>query len=782
MQHPNYGSGAPAYTPHQEVAGDDEIDLMKIFSVARRRWKLLLVGLMIGASIGFAYVATTTPVYTARVDISLDTPEAANTRSLSGIQESVVLDDGQITTEIEVIQSEAISRKVVEELNLTENELFFANRETGTSRLISSLRSIAAPILNILRPQPEDDGLLPLSEEDIAAERLSAAVGKLQTNMIVSRVRGSRILQVSYTAMSPSLAARIANGIADVYINDQLEAKYDANERATNWLRDRAEQLRTQSNALDSSVEEFKRKNGLIGISGSSNVGTELERVARQVSNAQADLLALEARVERLDDIVARGDTTAAVSATATQSITSGLRSRFLETLKDYNSLVSRIGEDHEQTQRLATELEQLQDLLFEEIKRSAEITANDVQVARERLENLEQSRDELEVQLGADNEVLVELRELERNADTVRSLYSNFLGRYQTSLQQQSFPVSDVRVINPAKSPGTPSDPRAARILALATILGFMVAAGYILIRELLDNKIRTEEQIRSGLGMEFLGGLPLINPSRKRVLGIFKQSEDLGHRQISFSEMLKYAVNKPLSSFSETLRSGKMAITLRRVDKHGSDHTKTAEGNVVGVVSCFPGEGKTTIATNMATLLAKQGASVILIDADLRNPGLTRAITGDVSEGIIDVLTDDADWRDIYYEDEETGVHVLTSRLGRRVVHTSEIVGGPAMGLLIKDLRSHYDYVIMDLPPIGPVIDARAALQFLDGIFFVIKWGSTNVRFLQNILQSDPRLQEKSYGAFLNMFDPKTAHQYGSYAGSHYYSYGYTKYYADR
>lgn len=783
MQHPNYGiSDLPAYVSHQDGARDDEIDLMKIFSVARRQWKLLLIGLVVGAAIGFAYVATTTPVYTARIDISLDTPEAANTRNLSGIQESVVLDEGQITTEIEVIQSEAISRKVVEELNLTENALFLANRETGTSRLISGLRNIAAPLVNVLRPQPEDDGLLPLSEEDRAAARLAEAVTKLQGNMAVSRVRGSRILQVSYTAMSPSLAARIANGIADVYINDQLEAKYDANERATNWLRDRAEQLRAQSNALDSSVEQFKQENGLIGISGSSNVGTELERVAQQVSNAQADLLALEARLERLDDIVERGDTTAAVSATATQSITSDLRSRFLDTLKEYNSLVSRIGEEHEQSRRLATELEQLQELLFEEIKRFAEVTANDVQVARERLVNLQKSRDELEIQLGADNEVLVELRELERNADTVRSLYSNFLERYQTSLQQQSFPVSDVRVINPAKIPGTPSDPRATRILALATILGFMVAAGYILIRELLDNKIRTEEQIRSALGMEFLGGLPLISPSRKRVLDIFKPSEALGHRQISFSDMLRYAVNKPLSSFSETLRSGKMAITLRRVDKHGLDAPKTAQGNVVGVVSCFPGEGKTTVSANLATLLAKQGSSVILIDADLRNSGLTRSITGDVSEGIIDVLTADANWRDIYYEDEETGVHVLPSRLGGRVVHTSEIVGGPAMGLLMQDLRRHYDYVIVDLPPLGPVIDARAALQFLDGIFFVIKWGATNVRFIQNILQSDPRLQEKSYGAFLNMFDPKTAHQYGSYAGSHYYSYGYTKYYTDR
>ncbi len=128
------------------------------------------------------------------------------------------------------------------------------------------------------------------------------------------------------------------------------------------------------------------------------------------------------------------GDTTAAVSATATQSITSDLRSRFLDTLKEYNSLVSRIGEDHEQSREIGDRTgTNCKSCSFEEIKRFAEVTANDVQVARERLANLQKSRDELEIQLGADNEVLVELRELERNADTVRSLYSNFLERYQT-------------------------------------------------------------------------------------------------------------------------------------------------------------------------------------------------------------------------------------------------------------------------------------------------------------------------------------------------------------
>ncbi len=182
-----------------------------------------------------------TPVYTARVDISLDTPEAANTRSLSGIQESVILDDGQITTEIEVIQSEAISRKVVDELDLTENALFLSNRETGT--LSSDFRPayFRGTSSEYFAPTARRRWFVaPFRRRILLPIAWLKPLEKLQANMAVTRVRGSRILQVSYTAMSPSLAARIANGIADVYINDQLEAKYDANERATNWLRDRA--------------------------------------------------------------------------------------------------------------------------------------------------------------------------------------------------------------------------------------------------------------------------------------------------------------------------------------------------------------------------------------------------------------------------------------------------------------------------------------------------------------------------------------------------------------
>lgn len=782
MRQQRFGTDGQMYASALNAEPDDAIDLTKVLAVARRNWLLLFIGLLVGGALGLAYVATTTPVYTAHVDISLDTPESANTRNLSGIQESIVLDDSQIITEIEVIQSEAISRKVVQALGLADNTQFLSSRETGLSRLIALARGAMSSILNLLRPSVDEGVLLPLSDEDLAAERLARAISTLQRNMAVTRVRQSRILKVSYTALSPHLAAGVANGIADVYINDQLDAKYNANERATNWLRDRAQQLREQSVALDNAVEQFKQDNDLIGLSGTSNTESELERVAQQLSNAQAEVLALEARLERLQDIVDKGDTKAAVSATATQSITSSLRSRFLETLKDYNSLTSRIGEEHEQSRRLATELEQLEELLFEEIKRSAEITQNDVQVARERVASLQVAREVLETQVGADNEVLIELRELERNAETVRELYTNFLQRYQQSLQQQSFPVSDVRVINAAKVPGFPSEPRVLRVLVLAAVLGLMAAVAYIAIREWLDNKVRTEEQIRHDLGMEFLGGLPNISRKSRGMLSLLKRSKKMGQREVLFTEILRYAVSKPLSSFAESLRSGKMAITLRDMDKSGSKAKKSRLGHVVGVTSCFPGEGKTTVATNMATLLAKQGASVIIIDGDLRNPGLTRSLKGKVEVGIIEVLTEDGDWQDIYYTDKETGVHILPSRTGARVVHTSEIIGGPAMGLLLRDLRAHYDYIILDLPPLGPVIDARAALEYLDGIFFVIKWGATNIRFLQNILQTDYRLLEKSYGAFLNMFDPKKAHQYGSYAGSHYYSYGYSKYYSDR
>lgn len=750
------------------------LDLMRFFAAARRRWHILLLGLIFGIVLGIAYVATATPVYRANVHISIGLADAENARELSGVT-GISLDEGQITTEIQVLRSEQIAARVVQDLDLVNHEAFLTRPETGLGRVVSGVKSAikvtADAALGLLREDVPE--LLPSAEEQAEGIR-QKAIALLRSNMDVGRIQRSRVLNVSYASVSPELSARIANAIAKAYIEDQIASKYEATQRATDWLKERSEQLRIQSNRLDNAVEVFRQDNNLVGVAGDPAADTQLQRLNQQVADARAELVDLQARSKQLEEIVSRNDTSAVVSSTATQSITSNLRARYLDTLRNYNSLVSSLGEDHGQTQRRLRELTQLEELMFEEIKRSAAVARNDVRVAEERLASLEAAQDQAADQLGSDNTTLVELRELERNAETVRSLYTSFLQRYQQSLQEQSFPVSDARILNPARAPGLPSSPKLMRIVAATAVLSLLIAIGWIAIGEFLDNKLRTEEQIRNNLGLEFFGGLTRLSAKPRTASADGSLVGGTGRREVLFPEIMRYGADKPLSEFAETLRTAKMGITLKAAH--------SAAGRVIGVVSCFPGEGKTTTAANFAGLLAAQGASVMLIDGDMRNPGLTRALGTEADQGLVDVLIEGANWQDVMCVETHTGTHIIPNRRGR-VVHTSELLASPEMERLLADCAAAYDYVIVDLPPLGPVIDARAVLHNLNGMFFVAKWGATNLNHAISILRSDPRLRSKCYGAFLNMFDAKKASSYSSYDGaSHYYGKAYTRYYHDR
>ena len=748
---------------------DDEIDLTKVLIAARRRWRLLVAALVIGVAIASAYVSTTTRIYQSSVSMSLDTVEAANFREVSGVQDTP-LTESQVLTELEIIRSEAIAEQVVDRLNLQENAQFLASPETGFSRLRRIVRDGLGAVESMLLPPQEVVPELPPSQADLDAKRRERAVEVLRGNMNVRRMSNSRIVVIEFTALDPVLAARIANGIAETYIDDQLSSRFESGQRAAAWLQERADQLQVEVAERDREVEQFRIENRLVGLEDGDNVEADLERINEALSAARTELLSLQARQRRLEEIVERGDTSAAVSATATQSITNTLRSRFLDTLRDYNALVDRLGEEHEQVVRLRTQLDQTQALMFEEVIRAEELTRSDIEIVEARIEQLEVARRAAELRMGAETEVLVQLRDLERNAETVRALYANFLQRYQEALQQQSFAVSDVRVINPARVQGAAVFPDMRRVYAFSILLALIAAAALIAIIEFRDRKLRTEDQVRDILGFTYLGAILSIKgdllPFRA---GAAPQAG--ADQSLKLPKLLRYSVDKPLATSAETLRAVKMALKIKTAGQAGSSR-------VVGFISCFPAEGKTTTAANFAALLASQGHRVILVDADLRNPRLSRGLVSGPKTGLVEVLVDGGPHEEAIFRDNETGLDILVSR-ENRVAHTSDLISGKAMSDLLQRLRTEYEYVVVDLPPMAPIIDARAIQDLLDANVLVLRWGATDVTEARRILRVDDRIKEKSIGAIMNGFDPRRASVYGSYSGYLYRSQYYRRYY---
>lgn len=754
----------------RSVANDDEIDFSKLLNVARRNWAYLLLGTLFGLAIGAAYILNTSRVYTSTVSISLDTVEAANVRELSGIYDAP-LTESQVSTELEILRSEAIATKVVDRFEFWRSAEFMDRPRSALDRLTGVVRKLSATAMSSISSNVSDVPALPDAPEDVAARERLRAIGIIRGNMRVERLRDSRIVTISFRSTSAEMAARVANAIAETYIEDQLDSKFDSTQRATSWLKQRSDQLRTELGEIDNQIDRFRLDNNLLGSQAGSNLEDQLERIAMQLAAAEAELVTLLAKQRQLEDIIEQGDRTAAVSATATQGITNELRSRFLDILKDYNSLFERLGPDHEQTQRLSRELDQIQELMFEEIKRSERVTASDIATVMTRIAALREQKEEAERLYGAGSEVVLELRALEQNAETVRSLYTGFFQRYQELLQEQSFAVSDVRIINPAKVNSRPTSPNVRQIMVIGVFLGLMGAAALIIILEFHDNKIRTEDDIQSKLGIDFIAACSVLSTgklfSRKRT-----QLPNPGDTSAVLPRLLRFGVDNPLSTFAESLRAVKLAVTLKL-----RNDVAEPEGVVVGMVSCFSGEGKTTISSNFASLLASQGKKVVLIDADLRNPELTTLLAFSKEPGLLQILLGEEDWQAAIRTNAETGLDIIPAGHGR-ATHSSELLSGENMGALLGALKQAYDFVIIDFPPLAPVIDARASLKYMDGVVFVIKWGKTKLSDAQVILQRDQRLMEKSIGAVLNFYDARRAAAYGSYA-SQYYTSGYRRYY---
>jgi polysaccharide biosynthesis transport protein len=312
--------------------------------------------------------------------------------------------------------------------------------------------------------------------------------------------------------------------------------------------------------------------------------------------------------------------------------------------------------------------------------------------------------------------------------------------------------------------------------VLGLALLGGIGFGAGLALLRELLDRVIRTNRQIQSALNAECLAlvpSIPMIKPGTKAVVpvSIRTAAYPIASRIIAPNpSLLRYVVDSPLSSFAESIRAVKMSI----------DQSGAAKSNkVIGITSALPNEGKSTIAASLAQLSAHGGARVILVDCDLRNPSLSRELAPKAAPGLVDVITDRVNLDDLIWSDPSSQLSFLPAGVRSRLVHTSEIIGSEAMKRFFVRLRESYDYVIVDLSPIAPLVDVRAATHLVDSYVFVVEWGKTKIHVAEHALNTARGVYDNLIGVVLNKVNLKALHRYERhsdyYYNRHYARYGY-------
>jgi succinoglycan biosynthesis transport protein ExoP len=705
------------------------VDFALLLGAARRQASILALGASMGVLLGFAYIFATVPQFTATTDLLIESQKDKDSAGTSIAE--LTFDTGAIDSQVDVLKSQKIALSVISTLKLANDPAFAESRGTALGQAMTFLRStIARWFATGAKSNAEESEL-----------RRAAIIKQLKDNLDVRRDGGTYVLSINYTSPDRGKAAAVANAFAEAYLADQLDSKFEATQRASGWMQARIAELKKDSLESDSAVQKFKADHGLITADGKLVSDQQLSELNTQMVLAHRDTASAEARYSQIAEILKSGQSDAAVTDSLGSPVITELRQKFLADSKTESELESKLGAAHLQVVALKRNMAEYQRLIFEELKRIADTYRNDGEVARAKEQSLDSSMAALVGQNAGTNQTMVQLRELEREAETYRTLYQSFLQRYQETIQQQSYPMTEARVITAALPPTVPSRPKRSLALAFSLVLGLMAGGAIGVLKEFGDRVFRVASQVRNELGLEPLGMLQVVETTTPyKSIGGERRAPKLVAPKDSLQ---RYSIDHPLSAFSETLRAIKVAADLSLADR---------KSKIIGVISVLPREGKSTVSKNFASLLAHLGTKTLLIDGDLRNPGLTRALAAHADAGILEAIRGDRALSDLLLSEPDSGLSFLPAVITKRVHHTSEILASTGMRSLLTESAKDFDYIVVDLPPLAPVVDVRAAASMFDAFVLVVEWGQTSRPMVQTMLGADGLIYDRCIGVVFN------------------------------
>lgn len=721
---------------------EDGIDVHLILDFLVRRWLLILMVTAAVLALVIVVMVTVTPRYTSTSEILLDSSSRRNLgQNLSGFDS--VAEISMVDNQISIVNSLNFLRRVVEKENLVKDPEFGAAPSISWLKLITSLfSSPSAPEAAVDAAEP---GAATIPDD------VRISIGRLRSALEITRVPRTNILQIAVTSVDPARAARLSNAVADAFIVDQLENRFDSARRASDWLTDRLQRLRDSLRQSEEAVTKFRTENNLVSVGAKTLNEQQLSEVSAELVQIQTQAAEKLAKYEQAQRLVNEGGNIAAIPDVMRSDVISDLRGRLAGVSAREADLVTRYGERHPLVVNVRAERREIDRQISAEISRVIANLKNDYDVAQSRADSMASNVAAASGQTGADNVLTVRLRELERDASANRVLYETFLNQSKLTSEQSEVDIQDARIITPALPSGVPSFPNKPIFLAVGAGLGLVLGFGFAVLLDMLNAGFSSPRQVEEVTGLPVLASVEWADLSK----------ETSGNNVA----VVEYLAAKPLSRFSESIRSLRAGVQMSDVDN---------PPQVIQVTSASPGEGKTSLAIALAVSAASSGKRVVLIDCDLRRPSTSQQFSLTEKPGLVELLAQTAASEGILHRDKTSGVYVLGA--GGKTQNPPDLLGSVRMQNLIEQLRQSFDFIVLDAPPIGPVVDASVLAPLVDKVLFVIRWNTTAREFVRHSLERIPG-DRKICGIAFNMVDLRRTPKYGRY--SYYSSAYYKKYY---
>jgi len=656
-------------------------------------------------------------------------------------------------TQLKILKSRVLAEKLIDRLNLLKNS--HQAKHTVQQSGSSWLPGVWEP--------PEEASPTPTTADEKG--RRNALVESVMENLSIKAVRNSQLVAISFESTDPKLAADVPNALADIYIENDLEAKLAMTNKAAGWLTKRLEGLRKKLSESEKTLQQYIESQGLVNVAGVKTLATkQIEETAATLVEAHLQLAKVENLYKQVQKL--RGQSSSAfesIPAIVNHPLIQNLKQAELETARKISELRERYGQKHPQIVAAEAELKATQKHIRTQIKRAIGRITKEYDLARANVRTLEQILEENKNKIQAINRKEYQLSALEREVEINRQLYDLFFTRFKetdASQDVQALQSTVGRVVEPAIVSVIPYKPQKKRIVVIGLILGLLFSTLLAFFLEYLDNTLKHPEDVEQKLGLPLLTALPKLK---------------IGKRDNKLKAMWMF-LKEPKSAFAESVRTARTGIMLSNLDtKH----------KILIVTSSIPNEGKTTFAINQAFALG-QMAKTLLIDADMRRPSIAKSLgLSDEAPGLSELVSGERDLDECindHLSEDGRNVDIIVS--GVVPPNPLDLLSSSRFGELLEQLSQEYEYIVIDSAPTIAVSDALVLAKYASGVLYVVKANATPYQLVREGLKRLRQIKAPVHHFILNQLDihkPSKYYGYGYGYGKNYYGY-YKSYYGEK
>jgi capsular exopolysaccharide synthesis family protein len=696
----------------------------------KHQWLILAVTVVLTTLVAF-YSYKMQPVYQAmsRVDVESETPLL---QSLNDLFKSGEMDDAFLATQVAILQSDELAWDTIQKLGLG------GTRKAGDE-------VIGTPMTMQI-----------------------SAVRALQGQLHVELAKDTRMILVKCESTDPRQAAAIVNTLVDNYIEYNFRTKYDASRQATGWMEQRLDELKVKVEKSEQAMVDYERQNNIVSVGDKQSVAeARLDELNHNLSVAQTERLSKESVYK----MVAEND--AQVGFIQTNSLLNSLEAKEVDLKEQYSEAVSHYGPTYPKALAVQDQMKDLDALIIRERKRAVENIRNEYQAAVQREKALSDAVAKQNAAVETVNQLLIEHNLLKREFESNQALYDSLLTHLKDANVSAGLRATNIHVIDRAVPPTTPIRPDRMRNIMFALAAGLGLGVALALTREALDNSIKSAQEIEKLTDLPTLAIVPITNISGELPNPTSPSLKHLRHMgQDSRAAAALSVIKKPGAPISEAYRALRTSVLLSTADR---------PPQVLLVTSSQPGEGKTVTALNLALSMAQKGGRVLLVDADMRRPGIAKVLKISLDKGLSGILTGAYEYGPEMLCKIERAEGLTLLPCGPIPPNPAELLCSMKMDALVKRLRQDYDHVIFDSPPVLPITDATIISSLVDGVLMVVECDQTTRAALSRACRIIEHAGGKIIGTVLNKVDVRRDGYYGYRYYHGYYTYTNKSYYAE-